>query len=292
MEDNELLFSQRIGKTPIQKTMQIESIDGELKAMLCNVFKRLLLDKIPKQYLTPFSETMWHRFFKRDFREMPGIARFQDDLLELIYDPTKEWYETYDLIEVSVKTLIICIKQDYEYSIVNNFVDALNRTLIRENAGYRFINGIFAPITNEFEIKELVEVFSNTKQFTSFKGANTHLSSALKFLSDKENPDYRNSMQESISAVESIAKAMCNQDGGDLSKALNKLTKTIKLHRRLCDGFIAIYNYTSDADGIRHGLKREDEPCYLEDARYMLISCSAFVNYLIFKCKEAGLSIA
>ena len=41
-----------------------------------------------------------------------------------------------------------------------------------------------------------------------------------------------------------------------------------------------MYGYTSDKSGIRHnsGL---DENTTFEEAKYMLVSCSAFLNYLI-----------
>lgn len=47
-------------------------------------------------------------------------------------------------------------------------------------------------------------------------------------------------------------------------------------------GFNNLYGYTSDESGIRHGgINFIDSPA--EDARYMLVSCSAFINYLIEK---------
>jgi hypothetical protein len=48
-----------------------------------------------------------------------------------------------------------------------------------------------------------------------------------------------------------------------------------------------MYGYTSDAEGIRHALM--DEPTLeSEDAKFMLVSCSAFVNYLRSKAARAG----
>ena len=44
---------------------------------------------------------------------------------------------------------------------------------------------------------------------------------------------------------------------------------------------------TSDEDGIRHGgIDFKWAPA--EDAKYMLVSCSAFVNYLIEKWSKAA----
>ena len=49
--------------------------------------------------------------------------------------------------------------------------------------------------------------------------------------------------------------------------------------------FLALYGYTSDENGIRHGgIDFTSVPA--GDAKYMLVSCSAFVNYLIEKWDE------
>jgi hypothetical protein len=40
-----------------------------------------------------------------------------------------------------------------------------------------------------------------------------------------------------------------------------------------------LYGWTSDAGGIRHAIKDADE-VERTDAQFMLVNCSAFVNYL------------
>ena len=57
------------------------------------------------------------------------------------------------------------------------------------------------------------------------------------------------------------------------------LEKDKKLHAALKDGFGKLYGYTSDDDGIRHSML--DEPDLdVHDAKYWLLSCTSFVNYL------------
>jgi hypothetical protein len=46
-----------------------------------------------------------------------------------------------------------------------------------------------------------------------------------------------------------------------------------------------MYGSTSDAQGIRHAL-REEPTLDSDDARFMLVSCSAFVNYLKTKANH------
>ena len=107
----------------------------------------------------------------------------------------------------------------------------------------------------------------------------THIRLALEKLSDRSKPDYRNSIKESISAVEAACKLISGDDKATLTPALRKISG---LHPALIQAFEKLYGYTCDAEGIRHALT-EEENLDQNDAKYMLIACSAFVNYLIAK---------
>jgi hypothetical protein len=86
-------------------------------------------------------------------------------------------------------------------------------------------------------------------------------------------------VKEAISAVESAAKILSGNAKGTLDDALTALEKQGKLHGALRKGYSALYGFTNDANGIRHALM--DEPnLNADDAKYFLIACTAFVNYL------------
>jgi len=74
-----------------------------------------------------------------------------------------------------------------------------------------------------------------------------------------------------------------------LADALKKLDEKIEIHPAPKEGFKKIYGYTSDADGIRHALMDEDK-LEFDDPKYMLVSCFAFINYLIAKSRKAEIS--
>jgi len=112
-------------------------------------------------------------------------------------------------------------------------------------------------------------------------------------LSDKTNPDYRNSIKESISAVESLCRLISGSNEATLGDALKKIEKKneFKMHSALKNAFSNLYGWTSDAQGIRHSLM--DEPnLQFDDAKFMLVSCSAFIHYLIIKTSQAGISFS
>ncbi len=288
-------FSQRIGKTHLSKEIQLESIDDELKNSLWNIYDLFILQKIKDEHdyqfeINPsefFSNSLWHHYFKKPIDEIPSrYFRVQTEIRTYFF--SCEWYQLYDLIEFTIELVgeNVLRQRINKEKLFENF----NGILEREFAGYRFIEQKLSPITNPSEIKEIEETFSITESFTSLKSCNTHLKSALSKLSDRLNPDYRNSIKESISALESIAKVISKNPKDSLGAALDKIKGKLKIHSALERGFKQIYGYTSDTDGIRHALT-EETTCDFEDAKFMLVSCSAFINYLVIKANKAGISL-
>ena len=151
--------------------------------------------------------------------------------------------------------------------------DAANAILSREGAAYRFIGGVIAPITNHEELTEIESVLRCTGPFDV---ASQHIQRAVTLLSDRDEPDARNAIKESISAVESSVGIAVDDPKVGIVKGIRKLG----IRPQLEQAWINMYNWTSDEDGVRHGAK--DMPQVgLAEARYMVVACSAFVNYLI-----------
>jgi hypothetical protein len=127
--------------------------------------------------------------------------------------------------------------------------------------------------------KQELEVLESEITDSRFSGPAGHLLRALEHYADRQKPDYRNSIKESISAVESMASIVAEKPGATLSDALKVLEKKKKLHGALKDGFIKLYAYASDEGGIRHAML-EEPALTAADARFFLLSCASFVNYL------------
>ena len=147
----------------------------------------------------------------------------------------------------------------------------------RENSGYRFVDGKIIEITSAEEINEIEMAIEIS---TPYYGVKQHLKEAINLMGDKKNPDYRNSIKESISAVEALCKKVTNNEKATLGEAIKILEKKGSIHSALKKAFSSLYGYTSNADGIRHALL-EESSLNSADARLMLISCSAFINYVI-----------
>lgn len=154
----------------------------------------------------------------------------------------------------------------------------------QECIGYRFISKRIVPITDNSEVKEIEQACH-----TPFEGARTRLQKALGFLSDRENPDYKNSIKESISAVESVCKVIANKPKAELGDALKVLiAEGYPIQGALKTGILALYGYTCEAGGIRHAERETESTVTFEEAKFMMVTCSAIVNYLVAEYGKHG----
>ena len=286
-------FSQRIGITPLTKNLQIDSIDQDLKNGLWNSFRISFIEPFDKLstniqigQVNIFTFVVWHDHFKWNIETIPRhLSEIKYFLHNWFFDKAS-WHEIYDFVDFLSNGLppLQGINSD-------NFIFFANEVLEREFSAYRFVNGRLSPITNKHEKTEIEEALNNSASFTQLSGCNIHLTHALKLLSDRTNPDYRNSIKESISAIESLVKVISEKPKATLGEALTSLKPKIGLHPALEGGFKQIYGYTNDSSGIRHALMDESN-CDFDDAKYMLVSCSAFINYLICKAQKAGFTLS
>lgn len=75
-------------------------------------------------------------------------------------------------------------------------------------------------------------------------------------------------------------KIITGDDKATLGQALNMVQQKHNLHAALKEALSRLYGYTSDEQGIRHAIL-ENARTNEADARFMLVICSAFANYLI-----------
>jgi hypothetical protein len=139
---------------------------------------------------------------------------------------------------------------------------------------------LVTPLINEIEIESVKSALLVSQ--TKYGVVRSHLRSALEKLSDRDSPDYRNSFKESMLAIEAICMKMTNDPKATLGQAIKELAKTHTVHPAQEKGFSALYGYSSDEGGIRHGMW-DESTIDQSDALYMLVTASAFINFLIAK---------
>ena len=260
------------------------SIDKELRNALWSLLTIYYWNTFRADYDSPgeirgsnlfvLFRALWMDFFKEPIDKIPtdfSGSTYGPGGIDIVRDYYfgAEWNKAYDLVE------FICDSGPERNR--SNFIAECNTYLERENSGYRFVNGKIAAISSSEEINEIENAIESA---TPYYGVKKHLEEAISLMSDRTNPNYRNSIKESISAIEALCKTVSGKEKAHLSEAIVFLEKKGFIHTALKKAFNSLYGYTSDADGIRHALMEESNLTGA-DARFMLISCSAFINYVI-----------
>lgn len=283
-------FSERYGYKKVREIIQIDSIDEPLRNGLWSLLKIHVWDNICMSsyglhYLSDRSNSeikqlcvlIWFHFFKEPLDQL-------DDKWDKAHQCIREfffrceWYEVYDFLE------FVSINYDDE-EFQDTFNIACNKVLESEMSAFRFVDGLISRITEQHEVDEIEQALE-----TALGPVHTHLRRALELLSSRDNPDYRNSIKESISAVESQAQIVTGVPKGTLGMLTKKLEKDIQLHPALSNALNSMYGYTSDEGGIRHALM-DSENIRFEDAKFFLVICSAFINYVVAKLPEADVTV-
>ena len=278
-------FSDRNKLQKFNTSMQLKDFDQRTRTIFVNKIR----DWMELENFTRFKEKFLENLIKEVYCEFISpnieikIKFYQDELFKTyILTPIMEssYSDVLSLIEYIANYLDECkvtCRDKYWNERRYPFVDDINQTFEQEYVGYRFIDGEITSISDEMEVAEIEQSLD-----IEFQGCRAHFKKALSFLSDREKPDYKNCIKESISAVESICQIIIGKDSATLGKALKVLEgKGVVLHSALKNAFSSLYGYTSDEGGIRHAEGLFESNVTFEEAKYMLVSCCAFVNYLI-----------
>lgn len=136
------------------------------------------------------------------------------------------------------------------------------------------------PQATEQEGESIINAFNDLEPL-GLNGAKSHLRNAGEAINRHRWAD---SIRESVSAVESVARQLDPNASKTLGPALNALKKEHRLHPALERAFKCLYGYTSDESGIRHALLDEEAALVdSEEAIFMYGACASFVSYLCNK---------
>lgn len=289
-------FSERIGKPTCVTTIQLNEFDDHTRTQISNQLFKLLDFIFSNQneysvgmYQDPASN-MGSDFCKDLRANVLGYSVFLHSF-DII-----RWNREFDRIDNVIaqapyNEVLDVIEYCYYWVthrsdplIKTTWKNAFNMLFRQEYVGYRFVSDQIVPVTDELEIREIEQACK-----TPFDGARTQLQKALGFLSDRENPDYKNCVKESISAVESVCKVISGNEKATLKDALNGLISNgMNIHGSLKSAILALYGYASDEGGIRHAERETESTVTFEEAKFMMVTCSAIVNYLVAEYGKHG----
>lgn len=275
-------FSERHGFVPPRTVFQFESMDSALRISLWNVVQEVIWSNHKSQSSYTYTKhsnlyelikLYWRDFLKLPINDIPlHIQGVVDEVRQYFFGV--DWYEIYDFIEFT--SSILGKSRPF-------FIQRCNEILEREMSGYRFLDVQIVPITSADELSAIEEAIKVTDDLA---GASAHLKRALELLSDRKSPDYRNSIKESISAVEAVVQSIAGSNA-TLGSALKAISVKSSMHPALNKSLSSLYGYASDSNGIRHALLDESDLDFV-DAKFMLSACAAFVNYMTGKSAQDG----
>jgi len=276
-------FSDRHKIKPENTTIQTNSLDERTRVALCNATGIVVYDGV--LYNNDLNDWVKQKFIKHLHADVYGqIVDWNKDynskpIVSMLLDTIKT--DEYD----AVLTVIEYVAREVEeitpyYGFTHEeswhkAIKIYNQLFEREYVGYRFVGGYITPITDPVEIEEIEEAVS-----VKHSGVREHIEKALRLLSDRDTPDYANSIKESISAVERMCSIIMGKST-TLGDALSKLqSKGVTINAQMKSAFEKLYAYTNGASGIRHAGQLDGPNATFAEAKFMLASCSAFVNYL------------
>lgn len=291
-----MMFGERTG-FEAHRSPQLQGIDDKLRNRLYNCLTKALryISRILNIHATEYARA----YIVDKLGEVSSSDHENQYIINAHFfqqSPQSKWYDPYTILELLIafqrtqSDCRFCERISCENSNCQNTVfflglrNMINDVLEEECSGYRLIKDIFVPLTNSVEI--------NTVQAISeipYQSVRKHIDKAICCFSDKATPDYENTIKDAISAVEAMCCIITGMTGSSatLGTALKKLQNSgIIIHEAMEKAFLKLYGYTSDAGGIRHGSIDYTDATF-EDARYMLVTCSAFINFLIVKYEKS-----
>ena len=226
-------FSQRMGLQPVRSVIQVDSLDQDTRTELWNFSLTAIEASLQGGRFSASSKlltTMWTDLWRQPADELPmyaseSVSRIKAALL------TSDWASAYDLIE------FIC-----QFFGIDTIAAAYNEILERNLCGYRFIQLQLAPVVSDTEVAAIERTLEDLHASDVVRH---HLTRALDLLADRADPDYANSVKESISAVEAQLKAITGVS--PMGPAVDALrVQSPELHAAMARSWKSLYGYASD----------------------------------------------
>jgi hypothetical protein len=275
-----LTFEQAEGIAPLPTQLRRTDVTPELRAVLWDYVYERIEGNIRRVDGYRHTGETWSRLLKavHVYRDHRSADEFSSRFTEAIKSP-KRTFEKGDYAQI-YGWLQFVLQQ----KAPAGFAQKIEELLRYCHSPYRVVDQtVLCPIGSDQEAATLKQAFLDA-QISGLSGSRKHLRLAATELG---SGNFADSVRESIHAVESAVRVL--EPSGDFSKALAKLEQKSNIHGALKKGFLALYGFSSDEQGIRHPLLDKEAPAVDEaDAMFMIGACSAFISYLVNKSRSAG----
>lgn len=276
-------FSKRSGiekAKPVQRSEMDERLRvGLWNALYADYFSKMQVSAQDKGFSDNKSKAMAYRIWMgvlyRPVDEIPqNVPEFVRHVKEEFLNAA--WNRTYDIIE-------FVARKDSDSTHRKEFTSLCNNILEEERSAYRFVGNDLSDITSELEIASIETALS-----VGCAPSRQLFRKALKEYSDRDNPDFANSIKDSVSAVESLCKVIANDGSKTLPESLKKVGEQLDVHPALLSSLNALYGYRNVRPGVGHGSTGTISEGH-DEALFFLVSCSGWINYLSMQAQKNGI---
>lgn len=264
-------FSEREGIRTVTSCSE-ETLDPGLRNRLWNAVRASYFSSVAwTPELDELVRRLWDEYFKRPLDSI-AYATVLGAIRDYYFQA--EWFEVYDFIEFCSTV--------YSVPAVNaEFHAQANGVFEQERAAYRFVGGRLARITSDEEILTVERALETSR---SIAGVHERLRRALEMLADRRKANCRGAIRQSVYAVETL-RHLFNGNGHNYFDRAAKVLES----PALTPTFGRLYGGIS---GYRHGARPalgefgKDGDFSLEDAKFVLVTCSALVNYVLTRASS------
>lgn len=281
-------FEQRLGL----KAEKLISNDFPDSAQVALIY--LLEDLVNRNYIIGSDNaTSWNNLLNGMYRSARIIQSsdnwpsYQEELKWLL--SSTEWSKIFNscervysrlLVEVSdlKDQRIIATKQEVE----KYFTEEMNILLFEENFDYKFKNGQFeraGRLQTQKSIKRMGAVLSSS----SLSIVRQHYIKAVKFFNNIEDPDYKNSIKESLCALELCIELTTGKPASkNFTRSIKELEGNGKLQipPQIAESIIKVFAYRGGGQGVAHAAPNGSKTTKLE-AELILNITAAYITYIV-----------
>ena len=264
-------FSQRIGaRQPVRSGL--EEASPELRTALWNVLhKPAFPDEVEhRERALANARALWNHLGWR-IDQVPLLPHQMRAAIATEWFSCR-WPEFFDLIEFTARLLATPLPPTRQ-----QWFEMLNRVLESKGCAYRFSAEQLVPLINPAEATEVASAADS-----AIPAVAAHIREARKLLPPNAGANPRDSVRQSICAVEAALRHLSRNPSATLTDGLVAFeARHGGLHPALRRGLITLCEYAADGEGARHDPLEEAERVSGDHARLMLVACSAFANYLL-----------
>ena len=270
-------FSDRNAIKPVNTKLQLGELDKRTRISLLNAINWLYDEAFHKiSSVAVASGGTSTDFWVQVLREVYGkpvsysSSKGNDEVKMLKVVGNTVLHDDYDDVLTLVEYMAAQFAEKDRFLGSLHPYQLFNSVFEREYAGYRFVDGSIVRITDDHEISEI-----GAAARTGFDAVDAHMEMAIGLLSNRNIPDYESSARESMAAAEAMCRLVLGTvPGGNLP--LREVLQQLKAKPGVQPAFVTAFEALSGFVP----LLTPDADVSFEEARFLLVSCAGFINYL------------